>query len=151
MREEAVMKHLILCVDDQREVLGALRRDLAFLEPGYTVVECESAQEAAEVIEERGQDSVAMIICDHIMPGENGVDFLARVTNEYKLKNLKKLLLTGLATHHDTIRAINEARVDTYVEKPWEEPELKGAVKKLLSEYVKEKNIDDAALTDCLS
>ncbi|RKY82449.1 response regulator [candidate division KSB1 bacterium] len=145
-----MMKHLVLCVDDQREVLGVLRKDLAFLEPGYTIIECESAQEADEVIQERKDDSVAMIICDHIMPGENGVDFLARVTDKYGLKKTKKLLLTGLATQQDTIRAINEARVDGYIEKPWEEPELKTAVTKLLSEYTEENSITDQALTECL-
>jgi len=144
------MKHLILCVDDQREVLGALRRDLAFLEPCYTIIECESAKEADEVILEREQDTIAMIICDHIMPGENGVDFLARVSENSKQKTAKKLLLTGLATQQDTIRAINEARVDGYIEKPWEEPEIVSAVKKLLLEYVEENGITDPEMKDCL-
>jgi len=144
------MKHLILCVDDQREVLGALRRDLAFLEPCFTIIECESAKEADEVIAEREEDTIAMIICDHIMPIENGVDFLARVTANPKQKKAKRLILTGLATQQDTIRAINEARVDGYIEKPWEEPEIVSAVKKLLLEYVEENSVTDPDLNACL-
>jgi two-component system chemotaxis response regulator CheY len=34
-------------------------------------------------------------------------------------KETRKILLTGQANHADTIRAVNEAHIDNYFEKPW--------------------------------
>jgi len=124
----------IICVDDQREVLSAIKKDLESFSGGFNIVDCESAGEADEVIEDILNDgeSIALIICDHIMPGQNGIDFLAKVNSNEKLKDVKKLLLTGLATQQDTIKAINEAQIDYYLEKPWDSTEFVEAVKKLV-------------------
>jgi len=124
----------IICVDDQREVLSAIKKDLESFSDNFNIVDCESAGEADEVIEDLLNDgeSIALIICDHIMPGENGIDFLAKINNSEKLKNVKKLLLTGLATQQDTIKAVNEAQIDYYLEKPWDSTEFIEAVKKLV-------------------
>ncbi len=124
----------IICVDDQREVLSAIKKDLESFSDKFSIVDCESAGEADEVIEDLLNDgeSIALIICDHIMPGENGIDFLARVNGIDKLKDVKKLLLTGLATQQDTIKAINEAQINYYLEKPWDSTEFIEAVKKLV-------------------
>ncbi len=128
-------KPVILCVDDQREVLSAIRRELGVFESDYELVESESAREAEEVMNElnKSDQTIALIICDHIMPGENGVDFLARMNLDSRYKNTRKILLTGLASHHDTIKAINEAQIDFYLEKPWNTEKLVSVVKTLLN------------------
>ena len=127
-------KQNIICVDDQREVLSAIIRELEVFSATHNIIECESATEAEEVISELNDENqtVALIICDHIMPGENGIDFLARLHNDSRLGNSKRILLTGLASHQDTIKAINEAQIDYYMEKPWDSEELISVVKKLL-------------------
>ena len=127
-------KRDIICVDDQREVLAALSKDLEVIGQDFEITNCETADEADELINQyvnEGRD-IALLICDHIMPGENGVDFLARIHKDSRFSNVKKILLTGLATHEDTIRAINEARIDAYLEKPWDPDELVSTVKKVL-------------------
>ena len=133
-------KHNIVCIDDQRDVLAAVKRDLEKVAENFEIVECESAKEAEEVLEElysEGEE-VALIICDHIMPGENGIDFLARLNFEARYQKTKKIVLTGLATHQDTIRAINDAKIDIYIEKPWTHDSFSESVKKLLDEYLTE-------------
>ena len=126
-------KQNIICVDDQKEVLSAIKRELEVFSD-YNIVECDSAGDTEEVLTELKEagETVALIICDHIMPGENGIDFLAKINNNEKLKNVKKLLLTGLATQQDTIKAVNEAQIDYYLEKPWDSTEFVEAVKKLV-------------------
>lgn len=127
-------KPAILCVDDQREVLSAIRRELQSLGTDYEIVECESAKEAEEVLNElntTGQET-KLIICDHIMPGENGIDFLARLNTDDRFRKLKRIVLTGLASQQDTIKAINKAKIDYYLEKPWDSAEFIAAVKTLL-------------------
>ncbi len=142
----------VLCIDDQREVLAVIKKDLQFLEPIIEITDCESAAEAEEVLNEMQSDneSVALIICDHIMPGENGIDFLVRINNDGRFVKTKKLLLTGLATHQDTIEAINEAEIDYYIEKPWDSAQFQSAVKKLLTKYLLESGADYRAYKDYL-
>ncbi len=134
----------ILCVDDQREVLAALRKDLTLFEEICDLIECESAAEAEGLVEKiaAGQGLLFLIICDHIMPGENGIDFIARLDSEGRLGHTKKVLLTGLADQTDTIRAINEAHIDHYLEKPWESEGINRTVRKLLTAFIKEEGLD---------
>ena len=131
-------KLYVLCVDDQREVLSSVVRDLAPLKDWTVVEECESAEEAQSLVEELDAEGrpLALVICDHIMPGENGVDFLARLTGDTRFPHLKKILLTGQATQKDTIDAINKAKIDNYFEKPWEAGPLLAACRRLLSGYL---------------
>ncbi|MCG8697751.1 MAG: response regulator, partial [Bacteroidales bacterium] len=131
-------------LDDQREVLSTIAKDLIDFEDLFIVEECESADEAAELIEDiDGQgDHLGVVISDHVMPGKSGVDFLSDVNNDARFSSTKKILLTGMATHQDTIQAINNARIDKYVEKPWQSDQLTNMVKELVTRFIFEKGID---------
>lgn len=130
------MNLYIICVDDQREVLGALQNDLSVLP--FEIETCESPAEAWEVLDDLDAQGelVALIICDQVMPGKNGVEFLAEVTDDARFQYTQKMMLTGLATHQDTIRAINETNVSVYVEKPWHVDELLAHIRRLITEFV---------------
>ncbi len=136
-------KLYILCIEDQPEVLNSIVEDLSFFEEHLVIEECESASEAEEIIEELDAkgDLLAVVVSDHVMPGKNGVDFLSDLHDDDRFRNTKKILLTGLATHADTIRAINKAAIDRYIEKPWQSALLLQYVKELLTLYVIEKGI----------
>lgn len=138
-------KPVILCVDDQREVLAALTKDLEPLTTHFSLVDAESADEALEVLDdlEAGGTPIALIISDHVMPGVSGVDFLSRVASQGRFAKTRKLLLTGLATHEDTIRAINEGHIDNYTAKPWQPGALLASVKKLITDYIFDALPDD--------
>lgn len=128
----------LLCIDDQREILAALEKDLEDLASHCRLEFCESAAEAAEVLDDfhgKGYQP-ALVICDHVMPGRNGVEFLAELHRDPRFPNTRKLLLTGLATHQDTIAAINQAHIDFYIEKPWNRDPLQAAARKLLTSFV---------------
>jgi two-component system, chemotaxis family, chemotaxis protein CheY len=137
-------KIYILLVEDQREVLQAVAKDLEFFEDAFAIEECESAAEAQALmrdIDKKG-DRVALIISDHVMPDKSGVDFLIEVNSDDRFRSVRKILLTGLATHQDTIRAINRAAIHKYLEKPWNSEDLIASVRKLVTEYMLEKGID---------
>lgn len=139
------MKKLnILCIDDQREILAALRKDLNFIIDYCEIIDCESAEEAFEVLDEMDAmgEEPALIICDHIMPGENGIDFLTEIYQDMRFTQHQTLLLTGLATHEDTITAINQAHVDRYIEKPWDKDHLIKSVQILLTFYLVRSGLD---------
>ena len=65
---ENMEKLYIICVDDQREVLHNINRDLRVFGSWTVVEECESAMEAGELLEELSANGVpvAVVICDHI-------------------------------------------------------------------------------------
>ena len=134
----------IMCIDDQREVLHTLRKDLEIFSDHCIFIECETADEAEEVLDEvdKSGDELAVVICDHVMPGKNGVDFFTDLDQDARFPQVKKLLLTGLATHTDTIKAINQAHIDYYIEKPWTLEDIQQTVKVLLSEYICDSDLD---------
>lgn len=143
---------VIIVIEDQREVLQAIGKDLVVLEGGFLVEECESAAEARQVMDaiDAAGDHIALIISDQVMPNQNGVDFLIEVHNDNRFTGTRKMLLTGLATHGDTIEAINKASIDKYISKPWKTDELIDSVKTLVTEFILEKGIDYTRYLDLL-
>ena len=91
-------KYLILCVDDEPEVLNSVLQDLAVFEENFIVEGAESVDEAKQVIKEMEQDGIklALILCDHIMPEKTGIDFLIELNQHDSTKPTRKLLLTGV-------------------------------------------------------
>ena len=134
----------IICVDDQREVLSAVLKDLAPLNDFFNVEDCESADEALELMDDLDAEGefIALVISDHVMPGKNGVELLTDVTNDSRFIKTKKILLTGQATHQDTIAAINQARIESYFEKPWDAETLVNCARTLLTEYIFDMGFD---------
>jgi len=121
-----VNKPVLLVVDDDPQVLAAVRRDLrSRYREQYTVVSAASGSEAlatARELKSRG-DSLAMVISDQRMPGMLGGELLARSRDVYPLA--RRILLTGYSDIDAAIRAINDAHVDHYLSKPWDPPEDK--------------------------
>lgn len=117
-------KPVVLLVDDDPQVLAAVRRDVrSRYREKYMVLGAASGQEALDTIRElksRG-DSLAMIISDQRMPGMLGVEVLARSREWYPLA--RRVLLTAYSDIDAAVRAINEAHLDHYLSKPWDPPE----------------------------
>ncbi len=138
-------EYLILCVDDEREVLDSVLQDLDEYEEHFIVEGAESVDEAKEVIREHALDGtkLALILCDHIMPEQTGVSFLIELSEDEACKHCRKVLLTGQAGHEDTIEAVNHACLDFYISKPWKGEQLRDVVKQQLTDYMinNEKNL----------
>ena len=137
-------KLYIICVDDQREVLNALTEDLEMFESHLHIEECESADEAWEVIEsvDSEGDFVALLITDQVMPKNSGVDLLKKLREDGRFDQTRTVLLTGQATHKDTIDAINTAHLDNYIEKPWNKNALHETIKVLITKFLLAKGLD---------
>ncbi len=142
----------IICIEDQREVLNAIVEDLSDFEERFIIEECESAGEAEALLDdiEAAGDYLGLVVSDHVMPGKSGVEFLTELNEDARFQDAKKILLTGLATHQDTIHAINRAAIDRYIEKPWDSPTLIRYVRELLTHFIIEKGIDYQGYLDYL-
>lgn len=117
-------KPVVLVVDDDAQVLAAVRRDLrAKYREGYTVVSASSGEEALATIKElkaRG-DSLAIVISDQRMPGIHGTEVLAQSRELYPLA--RRVLLTAYSDIDAAVKAINVAHLDHYLAKPWDPPQ----------------------------
>ncbi|RJX69469.1 response regulator [Vibrio sinensis] len=131
-------KYLILCVDDEREVLDSVIQDLDSFEEHFIVEAAQSVREAKEIIQQCQQDDVklALILCDHIMPEQTGTSFLIELSQDPDTTSARKLLLTGQAGLEDTVEALNNASLDFYIAKPWQRDELVSAVTDQLTQYM---------------
>jgi two-component system chemotaxis response regulator CheY len=128
----------ILIVEDEPEVRDALIRDVAAFEGQFRIEaaeDVEDAHAALESLEAAGQ-SVALVLCDHLLPGVHGVDFLVELNEDPETNPARKVLVTGQAGLEDTIRAVNEADLDHYIAKPWDDDALQDIVREQLTEYV---------------
>jgi thioredoxin reductase (NADPH) len=117
-------KPILLIVDDDPQVLAAVRRDLrSRYRESYTVMSAASGDDALNAMRElksRG-DSLAMLICDQRMPGMMGSEVLAKSRPIYPLA--RRVLLTAYSDIDAAVKAINEAHLDHYFSKPWDPPE----------------------------
>ncbi len=115
---------VILAVDDEPDVLAAVRRDLqARYASDYRVLGAGSGQEALDLLGELvlREDEVALLLVDQRMPGITGVELLTRADSMFP--DAKRALLTGYADTDAAITAINEVQLDYYIMKPWDPPE----------------------------
>ncbi len=119
-------KPVLLIVDDDPQVLAAVRRDLrSRYREHYVVMSAASGEEALNTMRElksRG-DALAMLICDQRMPGMMGSEVLANSRAIYPLA--RRVLLTAYSDIEAAVKAINEAHLDHYLSKPWDPPEEK--------------------------
>lgn len=137
-------KLYIVCVDDQREVLDAVLKDISPLAGVFTLEACESAEECDALMAELDAQGglVALVIADHLMPGRSGVELLSQMARDPRFAACRKVLLTGQASHSDTIEAVNAARIDHYFEKPWDRSELIRVCRRLVTEFILQQGLD---------
>ncbi len=117
-------KPIILTVDDDREVLRAIARDVRHgFGEHFRVLRAESGDRALEVLRRLrlANEPVALLLVDQRMPGITGVELLVDAMRLYP--EAKKALLTAYADTDVAITAINEIRLDHYLVKPWDPPE----------------------------
>jgi thioredoxin reductase (NADPH) len=132
------LKPVLLTVDDDREVLKAIERDLRqHFRSDYRIVKASSGAQALEAVHEllqRGAQ-VALFLVDERMPGMSGTQFLLEAIKLYP--DARRVLLTAYADTDTAITAINQVGLDHYLLKPWEPPTLKlyPVLEDLLSEW----------------
>ena len=138
------MKLAVMVLEDEPEVREALVRDL---DPLAEVIRIEAADcvddawSVGDEIDEDG-DVLALVLADHRLPDQTGVDFLVEMTGDDRTMDAKKVLVTGQADQADTIRALNDAHLDHYFSKPWDVQALLEQVRGQLTDFVLELGID---------
>ena len=131
-------KGQLVIVDDEEMVLTSINSFL-MLETGYDVSTFTSATEAITFIQ---QNDVDLVISDYLMPEMDGISFLGKIRDIKP--EIPRIILTGYADKENAIKAINEVGLFQYIEKPWDNDDLRiiirnGLEKKILMQQLQGK------------
>ncbi|WP_245915979.1 FAD-dependent oxidoreductase [Merismopedia glauca] len=115
---------VLFAVDDDPGVLRVIELDLR-REYGsrFRVIRADSGIKALKTLEQikLRNESVGLFLVDQRMPQMTGTEFLEHAMKLFP--TAKRVLLTAYADTDAAIRAINNAKIDYYLFKPWEPPE----------------------------
>ena len=117
-------KPVIMTVDDDRDVLGAIERDLKrYYRNDYRILKAGSGHAALETARELKQRNtpIALFLVDQRMPEMTGTELLSKAAKLYP--DARKVLLTAYADTQTAIDSINQIGLDHYLMKPWDPPD----------------------------
>ncbi|MGC2064214.1 MAG: response regulator [Thermodesulfovibrionales bacterium] len=120
--------HTLLIVDDEPNVVAALKRSLFNEE-----IEILTAPGGREGLEVLSQHPVQVVISDERMPFMSGSEFLAGVKGLYP--HTVRLMLTGQASIEAAMRAINDGEIYRFFTKPWDDVSLAFAIRSAFEKY----------------
>ncbi len=110
----------VLVVDDETPMLEIFQQALGGV---FEVTTAKSAREAEFLLRKK---NFKVIVCDHLMPGGNGMSLLVRAREEYP--HMQRILVTGYMKPEMLLRSVNEAALFRYLLKPVPLDELVTAV-----------------------
>lgn len=127
--------HRIMLVDDEQNILNALRR-LFSVQPGK-----EAERLAVEVYDSpraalaRAREGIPFdaVISDYRMPEMDGVAFLTAFRECQP--DAARLILSGYADLDALVGAINQAGIYRFIAKPWHDAELRAALDMALAHH----------------
>jgi signal transduction histidine kinase len=131
----------ILCVDDDATVLRALRSLLSNLGNDFIIEIAEGGEEALEIAQELKEQEtpLAVVISDFIMPGMRGDELLISLHQLYP--SAITIMLTGQNDVSGVKRAINEANLYRFLEKPFDNDDLLLTIKSACQAYQNEREV----------
>lgn len=126
------MKHKILFVDDEENILKCLKRSLIDLDE-----ECLYRTDPVEALELCKQQAISVVVTDMRMPKMTGLELITR------LKKISPatipLVLSGYADKKLILQTMRIGSVGRYIRKPWKNEELVSSIKNSLKKFEDEK------------
>lgn len=118
-------KEKILFLDDEERIVNLLkmmfRRD-------YDVYTAIDGHEALKIIED---NDILVVVSDQRMPNMTGIEFLAQVRK--RSPGTMRILLTGYSELTAIVGSVNDGEVFRFVNKPWDQKEIKEIVAEAVS------------------
>ena len=117
----------ILYIDDETNNLVSFK---ATFRRDFKIFTAESAKEGQETLK---NNNIQVIISDQRMPEMTGVEFFESIIESHPEQI--RILLTGYSDIQAVIDAINKGQVYRYINKPWNEHELKMTIENAFEVY----------------
>lgn len=130
---------VILLVDDEEMIINSIKSFLA-VETDYSVLTYTSPVKAIEDLETKIKN-LDLVISDYLMPEMDGISFLAEVKKKFPL--VPRILLTGYADKENAIKAINNVGLYQYIEKPWDNDDLRLIIRNGLEKTILLKQLEE--------
>ena len=121
-------KHTVLCVDDEENILRALKRVLR--KEDYNLLTAGSGEEGLKILTE---NTVQLVLSDQRMPEMNGTDFFAEIKDIYP--DTIRIILSGYTEISSITESINKGHIYKFFLKPWNDENLKLEISKALEQY----------------
>lgn len=118
----------VLCVDDERNVLLGLQRQLR---KQFDVEISSAPEEALKLLREAGP--FAVVVSDMRMPQVNGVEFLGQVRQ--LSPDTVRIMLTGNADQQTAVDAVNKGHIFRFLTKPCSPELLAATLEEALDQY----------------
>jgi DNA-binding response OmpR family regulator/nitrogen-specific signal transduction histidine kinase len=119
--------HSILVIDDERETVNLLERNLV---KDFKIYKAYNGEEGLQVARETLPD---LIICDMMMPKMDGLEFLKQLKNDKKLQHIKIIIFTA-KTSEDAMMTAFDHGADAYLTKPISLKLLRTRVDRMIAE-----------------
>ncbi len=116
----------VLIVDDEPRILSALQRCLR--REDFELETAENATVARRVLE---SSAVDVVLSDHKMPGESGVDLLGWIAKNQP--QTMRILMSGW-TGEISESALGAAELFEVIAKPWDEESLRQTIRDALAQ-----------------
>jgi response regulator RpfG family c-di-GMP phosphodiesterase len=117
----------VLYVDDEENNLLAFK---ASFRRHFTVFTAISADEGSKILQ---SEEIHVLITDQRMPGTLGTELLAQAVKDYP--DQIRILLTGFSDIEAIKDAINRGQIYHYLQKPWNDDELKSTIENAFKIY----------------
>ena len=116
----------VLVVDDELNIVSAVRRELSTPPLGRYRYEVEGFSEPAQALERARSQSFDAVISDYRMPGMSGLEFLKALAAIQP--ECARLVLSGQTDMDGLVKMVNETHIYRFIPKPWHDYFLKSSV-----------------------
>ena len=128
------MSDTILLIDDEEQVIRALRRCL--MDEPYDILSANDGESGLALLQEH---AVKVVICDERMPGLSGSEVLSRISLRHP--QTVRIMLTGQATLEAAMEAVNNGEIYRFFLKPWSDMEVRLSIRSGIEKFdLEEKN-----------
>lgn len=124
----------VMVVDDNPDIIFAVKKGLESLNLGYEVIGAGGGQECVQLLNQEKPD---LILLDIMMPDMDGWDVVAKVRENDQIKEIPIIFLT--AKDDVVSKGMAKLGVEDYIVKPVNIQELDKRIKDTLSQIAQKK------------
>ena len=117
----------ILVVDDEPDILRAFEFSYG---DDFTILGADGGAKALAILT---TEDVSVIVADQRMPGMDGSELLER--SMAVRPDAVRIILTGYTDIDALVRAVNRSRIYRYLNKPWDDEEMRSALERAIELY----------------
>ncbi len=118
----------VLVVDDEQKICDLI---LIFLKTSPYIKMITTANSAIQAAQKMSNQEFDLVITDYVIPGKNGIEFVANIKKSVHMQNARYLLISGFLKEQDVFLAV-ESGIKQILVKPFTRKQLLNKVYEIL-------------------